>query len=61
MNTIDTYVRARIDTDTKACDTDALVPNKKTSQAIVELEAGGGKRFNSIEDLMADLYDDEKD
>lgn len=88
MNTTDTYVRARIDTDTKVRAADALdkmgltvsdairllmlriaderrmpfdikVPNAKTRQAIAELEAGGGKRFSSIEDLMADLNDEE--
>lgn len=86
MNTIaDTYVRARIDTDTKERATHALgamglsisdairllmlrvadeqrlpfdvkVPNAKTRKAITELETGKGKRFASVDDLMADLH-----
>ena len=35
------------------------VPNKTTRQAIAELEAGQGKRFNSIDELMADLRADD--
>jgi len=35
------------------------VPNKTTRQAIAELEAGQGKRFNSIDGLMADLRADD--
>ncbi len=31
------------------------VPNAPTRKAIVELEAGKGKSFNSVEALMADL------
>lgn len=31
------------------------VPNAKTRKAMAELEAGKGKRFNSVKDLMADL------
>lgn len=87
MQTADTYVRARIDSHTKALATDALeamglsvsdairllmiriaeeqrfpftvkVPSSTTKKAIAELEAGKGKRFNSIEDLMADLHAD---
>ena len=82
--TSDTYVRARIDTNTKARATDALeamglsisdairlllvriaeerqlpfdvkAPNGVTRQAIAELEAGKGKRFNGVETLMTDL------
>lgn len=30
-------------------------PNAATRKAIAELEAGKGKRFNSVEALMADL------
>ena len=32
------------------------VPNAKTKKAIVELEAGKGKRFKNSKDLMADLH-----
>lgn len=82
--TADTYVRARIDTDTKERASDALeamglsisdairllmlrvadekrlpfevkAPNATTRKAIAELEAGKGKRFNSVKSLMADL------
>jgi DNA-damage-inducible protein J len=35
------------------------VPNKETLGAMAELEAGGGKSFSSVEDLMADLYADD--
>jgi DNA-damage-inducible protein J len=31
------------------------VPNAKTVAAMRELDAGGGKSFNSVADLMADL------
>lgn len=31
------------------------VPNAHTRKAIIELESGKGKRFNSIKDLMEDL------
>lgn len=84
MTTADTYVRARIDTQTKDRATEALgamglsisdairllmlrvaderrlpfevkVPNATTRQAIAELEAGKGKRFANVDDLMADL------
>jgi len=88
MATADTYVRARIDTQTKALATHALeamglsvsdairllmiriaeeqrlpfhvkVPNATTRQAMVELEAGQSRRFNSIDDLMDDLRADD--
>ena len=88
MSTSDTYVRARIDADTKERAVDALeamglsisdairllmlrvaderrlpfeikVPNATTRKAIAELEAGKGKRFNSVEALMADLHADD--
>lgn len=88
MNIADTYVRARIDTDTKNRAADALeamglsisdairllmlriaderrlpfevkVPNATTRQAMAELDAGKGKRFGSIEALMADLESDD--
>ncbi len=35
------------------------VPNAETRDAIAELESGRGKRFNSVETLMADLAADE--
>ncbi|MDD2750161.1 type II toxin-antitoxin system RelB/DinJ family antitoxin [Acidithiobacillus sp.] len=85
MRTTDTYVRARIDTNTKERAAEALeamglsvsdairllmlriaderrlpfevkVPNTTTRKAIAELEAGKGKRFASVNDLMADLH-----
>ncbi len=84
MNTVDTYVRARIDTRTKKRAAAALAamglstsdairllmmrvanerrlpfevkaPNAATRKAIAELEAGEGKRFRSVDALMADL------
>ena len=87
MATADTYVRARIDTNTKERASEALeamglsisdairllmlriaderrlpfevkVPNATTRKAIAELEAGKGKRFVSVEALMADLHAD---
>ena len=88
MSTADTYVRARIDTDTKERAADALeamglsisdairllmlriaderrlpfdvkVPNATTRKAIAELESGKGKRFDSVDALMADLNADD--
>ena len=88
MTTADTYVRARIDTDTKERAAEALaamglsisdairllmlrvaderrlpfevkVPNATTRKAITELEAGKGKRFASVDALMADLHADD--
>ena len=88
MSTADTYVRARIDTNTKECAADALaamglsisdairllmlrvaderrlpfdvkVSNATTRKAIAEREAGKGKRFASVDDLMADLHADD--
>lgn len=88
MRTTDTYVRARIDTNTKERAAEALeamglsvsdairllmlriaderrlpfevkVPNTTTRKAIAELEAGKGKRFASVDDLMADLHADD--
>lgn len=87
MTPADTYVRARIDTETKeraAAALDAMglsvsdairmlmlrvaderrlpfevkVPNKGTAAAMKELESGKGKRFSSVDDLMADLNAD---
>lgn len=88
MSTTDTYVRARIDTETKERAAIALeamglsvsdairllmqriadenrlpfevkAPNAATRQAMAELEAGQGKRFASVDDLMADLHADD--
>jgi DNA-damage-inducible protein J len=85
---MNTYVRARIDTETKERAAEALaamglsisdairllmlrvadeqrlpfevkVPNATTRKAIAELEAGKGKRFKSVKDLMADLRADD--
>ena len=35
------------------------VPSATTREAIAELEAGKGKRFSSVEALMADLHADD--
>ena len=35
------------------------VPNAKTRKAIAELEAGKGKRFASVDELMTDLHADD--
>lgn len=88
MSHSDTYVRARIDADTKDRATEALqamglsvsdairllmlrvaderrlpfevkAPNVTTRKAIKELEAGKGKKFSSVEALMADLNADD--
>jgi DNA-damage-inducible protein J len=88
MATADTYVRARIDANTKERAADALeamglsisdairllmlrvaeerrmpfevrVPNAVTRKAMAELEAGKGKRFGSVKELMADLHADD--
>ncbi len=88
MSTADTYVRARIDTDTKERAADALeamglsisdairllmlriaderrlpfevkVPNATTRKAIAQLEAGKGRKFASVDELMADLDADD--
>lgn len=89
MSTIaDTYVRARIDSNTKERASSALeamglsisdairllmlriadehrlpfdvkVPNATTKKAIAELEASKGKKFTSVDDLMADLHADD--
>lgn len=34
---------------------DVRIPNAKSKAAIKELEAGKGKRFKNVNDLMADL------
>ena len=88
MSTADTYVRARIDTNTKERAAEALeamglsisdairllmlrvaderrlpfdvkVPNATTRKAVADLEAGRGKRFTSVDDLMEDLHADD--
>ena len=88
MSNADTYIRARIDTDTKERAAEALqamglsisdairllmlriaderrlpfevkVPNTTMREAIAELESGKGKRFASVDDLMADLHADD--
>jgi DNA-damage-inducible protein J len=88
MSTAATYVRARIDTDTKERAASALeamglsisdatrllmlriadeqrlpfdvkVPNATTKKAIAELEAGKGKKFANVDDLIADLRADD--
>lgn len=38
---------------------DIKVPNAKTKKAMKELEAGKGKRFDSVAALMADLHDED--
>lgn len=87
MGNADTYVRARIDADTKDRAAEALqamglsisdairmlmlrvaderrlpfevkAPNATTRKAIKELDAGKGKKFDSVEALMADLKAD---
>jgi DNA-damage-inducible protein J len=35
------------------------VPNVATREAITELEAGKGKHFTSVDELMADLHADD--
>jgi len=37
---------------------DVKVPNAATREAMAELEAGKGKRVASVDDLMADLHED---
>ncbi|WP_116964294.1 type II toxin-antitoxin system RelB/DinJ family antitoxin [Fastidiosibacter lacustris] len=88
MSTNNTYVRARIDMNTKERAAEALqamglsisdairllmlrvadehrlpfeikLPNKKTLDAINELESGKGKKFQSIDALMDDLNADD--
>lgn len=36
---------------------DVKVPKAKTKKAIAELKAGKGKKFSSVDDLMADLHE----
>ena len=39
---------------------DVKAPNATTRKAIAELEAGKGKRFGSVDELIADLHADEE-
>jgi len=88
MTSRESYIRARIDRETKERATEALnamglsasdairllmrrvaderrlpfeikVPNATTRQAIEELEAGQGRKADSVEALMADLHADD--
>lgn len=43
----------------KALPFDVRVPNAETVAAMKELDEGQGKRFDSLEDLMADLNADD--
>ena len=45
--------------DEQALPFDLHVPNEETIAAMKELEAGKGRRFGSIEALMADLNEDD--
>jgi len=45
--------------DEKKLPFEVKVPNLTTRQAIAELEAGRGKKFKSVKDLMADLNADD--
>lgn len=35
------------------------VPNRTTHKAMAELDAGKGKKFDSLDGLMADLHDED--
>ena len=39
----------------KALPFDVKVPNEASRAAIAELESGGGERFETVEDFLADL------
>lgn len=43
----------------KALPFDVRIPNDETRAAMRELEAGGGKTFGTVADLMADLNEDD--
>jgi DNA-damage-inducible protein J len=43
----------------KALPFDVRIPNEETRAAMRELETGGGMRFSSVTDLMADLNEDD--
>jgi len=38
---------------------DVKVPNATTKKAVAQLEAGKGKKFANVDDLMADLHADD--
>ena len=43
----------------KALPFDVRIPNAETQAAMRDIQEGKGKRFDSVEALMADLNDDE--
>jgi DNA-damage-inducible protein J len=43
----------------KALPFDVRMPNAETIEAMEELDEGRGKRFDSVEDMMADLNADD--
>ncbi|ENK2541473.1 type II toxin-antitoxin system RelB/DinJ family antitoxin [Salmonella enterica] len=43
--------------DEKRLPFDVKVPNATTKKAMVELDEGRGKKFDSVEALMADLHE----
>ncbi|EAO0751693.1 type II toxin-antitoxin system antitoxin, RelB/DinJ family [Salmonella enterica] len=45
--------------DEKRLPFDVKVPNATTKKAIVELEEGRGKKFDNVEELMADLHEED--
>ena len=66
MNNPDTNVRKRIDVDgekrakKRQLPIEVAVPNSKTVEAMTELDSGGGKRFATVEALMADIENDKE-
>ncbi|EBM5663465.1 type II toxin-antitoxin system RelB/DinJ family antitoxin [Salmonella enterica] len=45
--------------DEKRLPFDLKVPNATTKKAMVELDEGRGKKFDSVEALMADLHEED--
>jgi DNA-damage-inducible protein J len=45
----------------KALPFDVRIPNAETQAAMRDIQGGKVKRFDSVEELMADLNDDETD
>ncbi|EMQ1857103.1 type II toxin-antitoxin system RelB/DinJ family antitoxin [Salmonella enterica] len=45
--------------DEKRLPFDVKVPNATTKKAMVELDEGRGKKFDSVEALMADLHEED--
>jgi len=45
--------------DEKRLPFEVKIPNRETLEAMAELEAGGGRAFASVEELMADLNADD--